>query len=443
MKKIFCLVCMIFLSVGIISCSSGSSENKQSYLPQEQNEINAFKKQINLKDINAVDVNGDTPLLFAVKNEKSDAVIDYLISQKANIEARDKNGYTSLMIAIRKHYNRPKLALALIKNGADVNAAFDKPYDKEDKMTPLMYAVSEYIYTRPEVIQALIDAGADVNAKNAEELTPLLIAAGDSRNFEHINILVKAGADIEARSKTGRTPLMNAIRLNGRCPEIAIALILNKANVNATYNKPYDKEDKMTPLMYATDKGAMTIKSTVLQALIDAGANVNAKNAEGNTPLLLASHYASDPENIEVLLKSGANIEERDKNGYTPLMISLWNGAFPDITLTLIRNKANVNAAGIDEKKRTALLIALDYYTAAPAKIIKALIESGANVNVKDADGKTALIYAAKNTDDERVKIIIDTNKVDLYAKDKAGKTAFDYAKINSRLKEKDLKKLK
>ncbi|MDR2192691.1 MAG: ankyrin repeat domain-containing protein [Endomicrobium sp.] len=444
-KNYFCLlaafVCLSFLS----SVSSGqdkhanSKNNKSFYQLLKNEDIGEIKTFINPKNVNLKDSEGNTPLLTAARNASKAEIIDILVNGGANIEERDKNGYTPLMVAIRKNSSHPEIALALIKLKANVNAAYNKPYDDEDKTTPLMYAVGDMTQNKPAVIQALLDAGADVNAKNATQDSPLSIASRYARDSEIIDILVNGGANIEERDKNGYTPLMIAIRKNSSHPEIALALIKLKANVNAQYEKSYDDEDKTTPLMYAVGE-YMQNKPSVIQSLLDAGADVNAKNAVGDTPLLIAARYGTDEENVDILIKSGAKLEEQDAEGRTPLMRAVANETHPQVAISLIKNKANVNAIYAKESA-TPIFFGMTAYHHAKTNVIQALVDYGANINIKDIHGKTPLMYAVQYLKEDAVKVLIKAN-ADLNAVDNKGRKAQDYTDDSLYMKGKNLKNL-
>jgi hypothetical protein len=104
--------------------------------------------------------------------------------------------------------------------------------------------------------------------------------------------------------------------------------------------------EKRTALHYA--KGTAVVKY-----LIAAGANVNARDAAGQTPLFLIDH--ASPAKIKALLAAGANPNARDANGMTPLFM------YPD-----------------------------------SPDIIRALIRAGANPNLKNNRGDTALRFLLK-----------------------------------------------
>src|SRR6185436_6621226 len=111
-----------------------------------------------------------------------------LISNKANIDIKDRRGATPLMYAAA--VGSIDAVKALLAAGADVKAknAFD--------VTALMWGV-----TNPEKVRLLLDAGADVNARSKQGRTPLLIAASNAGSIDTIRLLVSKGADVKPPSE--------------------------------------------------------------------------------------------------------------------------------------------------------------------------------------------------------------------------------------------------
>ncbi len=100
------------------------------------------------------------------------------------------------------------------------------------------------------------------------------------------------------------------------------------------------------------------------QLLIDHGANVNAANDEGVTPL----HLAAWPEMVAVLLRNGADLEARDRRGDTPL---LTQAAEPE-----------------------------------SEDVMEALLQAGADVEARNADGESAMDLALAREEDEKVDLL-------------------------------------
>ncbi|MCL2144297.1 MAG: ankyrin repeat domain-containing protein, partial [Endomicrobia bacterium] len=125
--------------------------NQEIYSLVKGKDPQELKKYVKPQNVNLVDKDGNNALLIAAGEYNRAEVINILIEAGANTEIKNNKGYTPLMVAIRN--TRAENALALIKAGADVNAAYDKPYDNEDKTTPLMYAVSDSMVNEPKVIQ--------------------------------------------------------------------------------------------------------------------------------------------------------------------------------------------------------------------------------------------------------------------------------------------------
>lgn len=179
-----------------------------------------------------------------------------------------------------------------------------------------------------------------------------------------------------------------------------------------------DQKDKA--LLDAARNGRL---SRVMDCL-DEGANIEAKNTRGYTPL----HQAAWKGHIDVVqylvLQKGARLDSTDNWKQTPLVISVRDYKH-DVMRFLIDQGADVSAK--TKRGKTALLRAIEYGN----KIaIDCLLEKGADINVKDNEGKNALIYAVESTRPELVKFFIGKG-LDIYDTDSRGRNAISYARDN------------
>lgn len=213
-------------------------------------------------------------------------LIRYFIETGADINVHDKNGVTALMRAVTpKDIEITKL---LLDKGADVNAR-----DNEGR-TPLFYAA---IYSK-DIAALLISKGADVNAKDSHGETPLSECSGRKEIEE---LLISKGADVNTEGDCGQTPLSIALMRGRACNEVVKLLISKGANVNyhINFNQPSCKKWPGDTALTATVARENT---EIVKLLLDKGADFNEKNAEGETPLLIATK--NEYNDIVQLLRS-------------------------------------------------------------------------------------------------------------------------------------------
>ncbi|MFC1521201.1 ankyrin repeat domain-containing protein [Elusimicrobiota bacterium] len=231
----------------------------------------------------------------------------------------------------------------------------------------------------------------------------------------------------------GMTALMYS--LHNKCKiKISTLLISYGADVNA-------KDDYgRTPLMHA-------LRQDYLEAaklLIESGSDVNAKSNKGQTPLMYTAGYLSYPnrglrqrlEVVKILLENGAKVNEKDNEGTTTLMMAIHVGYAARFSWLLIDNGADVNAK--DNDSLTALMLAAWGPDPDTARL---LLTRGADVHARDSLGRTALMHAVQTISDfpsqveeiSDVVFILIYNGININARDLKDRTALTYAKDNWR----------
>uniref|UniRef100_A0A8C5EZ62 Ankyrin repeat and KH domain containing 1 n=1 Tax=Gopherus evgoodei TaxID=1825980 RepID=A0A8C5EZ62_9SAUR len=292
--------------------------------------------------------NHDTALTLACAGGHEE-LVSVLIARGANIEHRDKKGFTPLILAATAGH--VGVVEILLDKGGDIEAQSERTKD-----TPLSLACSG---GRQEVVDLLLARGANKEHRNVSDYTPLSLAAsGGYVNI--IKILLNAGAEINSRtgSKLGISPLMLAA-MNGHVPAVKL--------------------------------------------LLDMGSDINAQiETNRNTALTLAC-FQGRAEVVSLLLDRKANVEHRAKTGLTPLMEAA-SGGYAEVGRVLLDKGADVNAPPVPSSRDTALTIAADkgHY-----KFCELLINRGAHIDVRNKKGNTPLWLAANGGHFDVVQLLV------------------------------------
>jgi len=142
---------------------------------------------------------------------------------------------------------------------------------------------------------------------------------------------------------------------------------------------------------------------TGVKELLSEGANVNAKNKDGQTALMEAVS-CDNAEISKLLLEKGADINAKNNKGFTALIWAA-DGHMDAVKLLLEKN-ADINAKA--DSGRTALINAANYNH---TDIVKLLIEKGADANATMNNGETALKVAQQMGHTETVDILKGAKK--------------------------------
>jgi len=168
-----------------------------------------------------------------------------------------------------------------------------------------------------------------------------------------------------------------------------------------------------TPIAPDLVKAIRDADAQAVRKLFEDGADVNARDAEGNTPLILASFYAS-PKCVALLLEKGADANAANKVGVTALIRAATNH---EKTLLLINAGARVRMRTAD-RGNTPLILAAR--RAGNSRAVKLLLERGADASERNNVGISPIISGAASGDLETVQFLLD-----------AGAKANDFPKSN------------
>lgn len=262
-----------------------------------------------------------------------------------------------------------------------------------------------------ESVERSLNEGVSANSKNDKGRTALVHAAVNNR-LEIIKLLLNKGADVKGLSANDETPLIGAV-VGGNL-EIVKFLHQSGGNINA------EDKSKISILYHAVSYSGNEGKDrvTIVQYLIDNGADVNTKQQHNYTALMRAAAI-EQLEVLKILLGKGAKVNERANNKTSALLEAVKSGydyetdkqnpnALEAIRL-LLEAGANVNLA--DEKGIKPLIKALEYCIVTDYKAIaKLLIEKSQTLDATD------LAKAAVLKNPEFVKMILERG-VDANAK--------------------------
>ena len=184
-----------------------------------------------------------------------------------------------------------------------------------------------------------------------------LVKAAMEDDLEALNTALTEKPDPNVRDKDTRaTALEYAVRNGNR--EMVQALLWAKVDVNSK------DEDGQTVLMMLSDK----VTNEIVWDLVNAGAKVNLRDKDGDTALMSAAEI-SNADALKALLDAGAKVDVSNNDGETALMKAAANGLVNNVR-ALILAGANVNAR--DKEGKTALTYAIDANEAAAARLLKA-----------------------------------------------------------------------
>jgi len=392
-------------------------------------------------DANIKNPEGETPIMAAARSGKVEAA-KRLLDAGADVNAKeDWGGQSAIMWAAAQ--SQADMVKFLASRGADVNArgairqwerkTMGEPRPKDlnkGGFTPLLYAAREGCV---ECVKNLLAANADTDIQDPDGMTPLTMALFN----QHFNVaaaLIKGGADLDRWDLFGRSPVYMAADVS------TLPVMGNGAVVVIPSDDSLTAVDIAKMLLEAGANPNIQLKRRPPYRNVPQDRGGDAMLAQGATPLLRAAR-AGDAKFVEVLLKYKALVDLPNKDGITPLMAAAGmdfgqrvtrgrnrtdEGVLATMKLLLAAG-ANVNARNLTEPRgggagggrgggggggggaggggrrgsqmpsagvvphQTALHGAASHGF---DSFIEFLVKNGADLQAKDADGRTPLDVA-------------------------------------------------
>ncbi|MHC4661446.1 MAG: ankyrin repeat domain-containing protein [Planctomycetota bacterium] len=331
------------------------------------NDIKTTKSSLNKwTDINIKAGSGQTALHAAAANGHLE-MVEYLIENGADVNITDEDGDTPL------HY-------------MDIEAPrfrTPEPPSREDEQNVDTGKILK-------IAKFLLSNGAEINKKNSRGWTPLHRLMFNKRNNPLVELFISQGAKPNAPDNDGFTPLDWAIDRKGT-EEMQSTLRRHGAVL---------KEKYRAEIMEAAEKG----NHELLKTYLSRGADINASNTLGFTPLHVAARNGH-AETVKFLSENGADLEKQGF-GLTPLYVA----STTEVAEILIEKGADINAESSVWLYPSAFVNQTALHGAVRAGNIekfKLLVAKGAKIN-KNSHDRTPLHVAVSLGNVKMARLLIE-----------------------------------
>ncbi|QTF48964.1 putative ankyrin repeat protein [Acanthamoeba polyphaga mimivirus] len=407
--------------------------SEKNSIDGHKNIISHLSKKNRRKKINNRNEKGWTALMIASAMSNDWSSIDtvkLLLKYGADVNIKNNSGMTALMVSASRSatHSSDETVELLINNGANVN---DKD---EDEWTPLMFVVYANTKSQISTIKLLLKYGADIycesiNKRNCLHL--ICLKEDNEDDYETLDLLINQGLNVNSLNCQGKTPLSELCSKNNK--KYGIDLINYFIEKGADIHIP-DSHGK-TAFMYACRYSITPNDISIVELLLNKGSDINLVASNNFSALKSACYYldkSCSMEIIKFLVEKGAEIEpickkECDHLHCSALLVACFRSEYYnnlEVINYLLDNGANINRQ--NSKGHTPLMLACKNNSGKNSEqLIKLLINRGVDTSICSKSGKTVLMMACKYKSNSTIlKMILQSDKIDINARDENGKTA-------------------
>lgn len=342
-----------------------------------------------------------TPLLIAAESGQTE-IVDLLLKKGADINARDRTngaplsqGNSALILAAAmNHLDTVQLLLAQAKKP-------DVLMREQGGKTAFWFAVEK---ENLAMVKLLYSHGSKINLPDKTGAS-VLTATVLHKKYDVLDFLVSKGANINMADNNGSTPLRTAIG----CKNQSVVLAYVEKFLTFKPKMNYLSAD-YSDLHLAAFLGFVD----AVKLLLENGADINLQSQGSGRTALYVAATSKNIDTAKYLMKEGAKTEIPDKAGYTALTAAVIL-ADPKMVETLVEGGAKMDVRAAANNLTPLVMAAANpdpFKHKNYIKIMKFLLDRKADVNFQASDGRTPLIAAAMNADQdqalEKVALLLD-----------------------------------
>jgi ankyrin repeat protein len=272
--------------------------------------------------------------------------LEKLVDAGADLRVKDDQGWDALTYGIL-YQNNPEIIKSLIHSGADPDA-------RDEYGTPVFFWAAAYGYDS-ELVLSLVSSGRRILWQDKDGWTPLMGSLYFGNTPEVVASLSELTPDgrIQDGFQRGLREFRRVYEKNFYAPPEELNLLIDRRRIYPADAVPYG-DDLNTSLLEVLRWGHDT---EVVHNLISSGADPDCSGEDGFTALLTAAAYNSF-EMVKALVDEGASVFSVTPYGWTPLHVASWTSV---------------------------------------SQTVEILIQKGWDVNVRDFDNWTPLMWAVRN----------------------------------------------
>lgn len=346
--------------------------------------LEIVKQQITAgNDATALNINGFDAVVYALLEKVDDRVVKYLLTFKEN-HVDKKTHDSRIYLHWAAYAGQVQLVEYLLSQGSSVTEKDSHGY------TPLAFAVNAGQLDH-KLFRAFVSSGVNLlEEKNEDDANLLLLAAPHLDDEEALTFFTDKGFDLNSKDLLGNGIFNYATK---KASIDFLKLLIDKGVEVTTLNN-----NDGNALMF-TVQGTRGYSNplSVYQFLKEQGIEFNVVSKDGNTPLHRLAYNNYDTDIFELFIAAGASVDQKDEQGNTPFLNAAARNEI-DVVRWFFPYVKDINA--INNKGQNPLMLAVLRNS---PEVVSFLLQKEADPYIKDASGNNLAFYLAQSFNMEKI----------------------------------------